>query len=80
MHEEKDQQEEAVLEIDLLELIGRFLKGLRKLWMLVVFLSALCAVVGLVYSSYLYRPMYRAEASFTVKTDNQQEGKMLQPC
>ena len=74
MNETQQQTEENVLEIDLREFIMTFLQGVLRLWPVIALLTALFALAGLFTSSRSYRPMYRAEASFTVETDNQQEG------
>ena len=55
-------------------LLRDMLRGFGKLWWLAAVLAALLALAGLFYSIRSYRPMYKAEATFTVETYTNQSG------
>ena len=55
-------------------LLREVLRGFGKLWWLAVVLAAVVAVGALLYSMRTYRPLYKAEATFTVETYTNQNG------
>ena len=61
---------EDSVEIDLTMLLRDLLRGLSKLWWVVLILAAVFALGSLVYGVRSYHPMYKAEATFTVETYN----------
>ena len=62
--------QEEVLQLDLSVLLRDFLRSFGKLYWLVILLAAIAAAAALLYSAHSYRPMYKAEATFTVETYN----------
>ena len=44
------------------------LRGFGKLWWLTAVMTTVLAVAALAYSMRIYRPLYKAQATFTVET------------
>ena len=74
MEEKKSNEQlnnqDSTMEIDLSVLLRDFLRSFGKLWWLVAMLAAVFAVVTLLRGASSYRPMYKAETTFTVETYN----------
>ena len=74
MSERKDYIRASELEtegqIDIFDLIEDFIRGLKKIWWIILILVCLCA--GLMYGRavFNYHPMYKSQSSFTVTTVN----------
>lgn len=64
------QNDPNVVEIDLLELAGDLLHGLRHLWWVVVALTVLGALVMFFRSTVVYSPRYMAETTVSVRSVN----------
>ena len=65
-------EKEEKFELSLL--LRDLLRGFGKLWWLAAVLAAVVALCGLFYSVRTYRPLYKAEATFTVETYTNQGG------
>lgn len=70
MEEERRQPQREDKKIDLIVLLHGYLKGLRKLWWLVLLLGIVFAGVYCLRSIRNYTPMYKSTASFTVSVNN----------
>ena len=68
MNEKELVNDKEEMEIDLVELMRNFIRGILKFWWLILLLAVMGAGVMLARATVFYTPMYRAEASFTVAT------------
>ena len=68
MNEKELINDKEEMEIDLVELMRNFIRGILKFWWLILLLAVMGAGVMLARATVFYTPMYRAEASFTVAT------------
>ena len=66
----KMKHQDAGLQIEMSVLVRDLLRSFGRLWWLIALLAAMFAVVALLHRVYLYQPMYKAEATFTVETYN----------
>lgn len=66
MQEEK----ENVRELDLVDLLGRFWKYLRRFWILVLAAALLCSGLFFLRAKGSFTPVYEAKAMFTVSASN----------
>ena len=51
-------------------LLHDMVRGARKYWWVLAVIIAACAGIGLLAGVRAFRPMYKAEATFTVKTQD----------
>lgn len=63
-----DGEGEAIVSPDLTVLLADFIKGLKRYWWLVAVLVVAVPTVNLYRNARAYRPLYKAEATFTVST------------
>lgn len=72
MSERNEQIRESELEmegqLDIFDLLADFVRGLKKLWWLVILLMFLCGGALYAQSVLNYVPMYKSQSSFTVTT------------
>lgn len=71
--QEESQNEDLSIQISM-AMLRDLLRSFQKLWWLVALLAALFTGIALFYSVRSYRPMYKAEATFTVETYTTQGG------
>ena len=74
MEEQANHSSEELMEIDLRILLHDGIRALKKLWPLMLILILTFGLLALWYSSTSYTPSYRAEATFTVETHDNQNG------
>ena len=66
----KNPEERGTLELELGVLFSDLLRSFSRLWWLVVALAILGGVSNMIRGNGAYVPMYKAEASFTVETQD----------
>ncbi len=79
MNEKELVNDKEEMEIDLVELVRNFVRGISKFWWLILLLAVLGSGVMFARATVFYTPMYRAEASFTVATGKTASDKQQDP-
>ena len=70
MHQNDEQREDAVLEVDLYRLLQNLLRAFKRLWFLVIIAMVLCAGAVMFFQQKSYTPTYKAYCSFAVRVIN----------